>query len=214
MRLVGVSAVIALLCACAPASNAPAEAAVAATDVVAASAPASVAAAIDTPPAIAAAGALSTARSEYSRLSPNDCKLTERLEETGDTTHRCLGVAGYVLDMHDSDLRMSLDVIADGGQPQPLEFWNVASGAFSHLGPSAEWRFPQGASQPNALIVRFNAAEQPGQPDRVTSYLLVVRLAASGSCLVAKLLPGSGQNEAARVAADKAQDSTCLKPLS
>ena len=95
-----------------------------------------------------------------------------------------------------------------------LEFWNVASGAFSHLGPSAEWRFPQGASQPNALIVRFNAAEQPGQPDRVTSYLLVVRLAASGSCLVAKLLPGSGQNEAARVAADKAQDSTCLKPLS
>ena len=116
--------------------------------------------------------------------------------------------------MHDSDLRASLDVIKDGGKPQRLEFWSVASGAFSHLGPSAEWRFPQGAKEPNVLIVRFNASEQPDQPDRVTSYLLVAKLAASGSCVVAKLPPGPGQNEAARAAADQAQDSACLQPES
>lgn len=102
--------------------------------------------------------------------------------------------------------------MADGGKPQPLALWSVASGAFSKLGPRVEWRYPPEARQPDALIVRYDAFEQPEQPDRATSYLLVVKLAASGSCLVAKLPPGPGQNDAARTAADQAQTSACIKP--
>lgn len=215
MRLIGITIATALLCACAPASDAP-EPVVAANapEVSPADIPQAAEPPTDAPPSMPSPDGPATARSEYSSLSPNDCKLTQRDEEAGGTTHRCAGVANYALDMHDSDARMSLDVIADGGQAQPLEFWSVASGAFSNLGPRAEWRYPAEAKQPNALIVRFDAFQQPEQPERSTSYLLVVKLAANGSCLVAKLPPGPGQNESARAAADKAQSSACLKPSS
>ena len=215
MRLVGITIATALICACAPAADAP-------EPVVAANAPEvspsqSVPVSeppVDAPPAAPTPDSTATARSEYSSLAPADCKLTARDKEAGGTTHRCPGVANYVLDMRDSDARMSLDVIADGGQAQSLDFWSVASGAFSQLGPRAEWRYPAEAKQLNALIVRYDAFEQPEQPERPTSYLLVVKLAATGSCLVAKLPPGPGQNDAARAAADKAQSSSCLKPSS
>ena len=107
---------------------------------------------------------------------------------------------------------MPLDGVADGVAPQPLEFWSVASGAFSRLGPRVEWRYPADAKQPDALIVGDDAFERPDEPTRATSYLLVVKLAASGSCLVAKLPPGPGRNAAARSAAAKAQASACLTP--
>ena len=214
MRLIGIT-IATLLCACTPAGDAPEPVMAAnAPEVSPADTPQAAEPPTDAPPSMPSPGAPATARSEYSSLVPADCKLTARDIEAGGTTHRCPGVANYALDMHDSDARMSLDVIADGGQAQPLEFWSVASGAFSNLGPRAEWRYPAEAKQPNALIVRFDAFQQPEQPERPTSYLLVVKLAANGSCLVAKLPPGPGQNEAARVAADKAQSSACLKPSS
>ncbi|SIR04804.1 hypothetical protein SAMN05421546_2318 [Solilutibacter tolerans] len=212
MRLIGMSLAAVLLCACSPASDAPTPVAAANAPDASSSDSVDIEPTVDAPPPVHEPGTPATARSEYSSLAVADCKLTERLEETGDTTHRCPGVANYVLDMHDSDARMSLDVIADGAQPQSLEFWSVASGAFSNLGPRVEWRYPAEAKQPNALIVRYDAFEQPEQPERPTSYLLVVKLAASDSCLVAKLPPGPGQNESARVAADKAQTSACLTP--
>lgn len=214
MRLIGIT-IATLLCACTPAGDAPEPVMAAnAPEVSPADTPQAAEPPTDAPPSMPSPGAPATARSEYSSLVPADCKLTARDIEAGGTTHRCPGVANYALDMHDSDARMSLDVIADGGQAQGLEFWSVASGAFSNLGPRAEWRYPGEAKQPNALIVRFDAFQQPEQPERPTSYLLVVKLAANGSCLVAKLPPGPGQNEAARVAADKAQSSACLKPSS
>jgi hypothetical protein len=162
----------------------------------------------DSPPARDALAA----RSEYTSLNADDCRLENRDAETGAVRFRCAGVGGFDLRVHDSDARMSLDVLArQGAAARPLELWGVAAGAFSQLGERAEWRFPPGASAPAALIVRFDVFEQPDRPERPSSRLLVVKLGAADSCLVAQVPPGDGQNVAARRLADRASSMPCLE---
>lgn len=163
-------------------------------------------------PATPAATATSAARSEYSSLKDADCTVLDRDAESGSVLMQCPGVAGFTLRLHDSDARMSLDVVAPNGPPQPLDFWSVGSAGFSHLGDQAEWRFAPGAETPGALIVRFDAFEQPERPQQATSYLLVSKVATTGSCVVTKIPPGPAQNEQARAMADVADERPCLRP--
>ncbi|AXA84041.1 hypothetical protein DCD74_04415 [Lysobacter oculi] len=149
-------------------------------------------------------------RSEYSSLAAADCTLQKRDAESGSTVYRCPGMDSFTLQMHDSDARMSLDVVAGDGKPQPLTFWSLANGAFSNLGPKAEWRYAPEAVSPQALVVRYEAYEQPEKPDLTTSYLLVVKLAQSGSCLIGQVPPSPAQNEQARALADVAAERPCL----
>lgn len=151
------------------------------------------------------------ARSDYTSLAPRDCRQTTRDAETGATGWRCPGIGGFALDMHDADARMSLDVVAgEAGTPQPLALSMLANGAFSRLGERAEWRFEEAGQVPTALIVRHEVYEDPAQPQRPTSYLLVVKLDPVASCAVARIAPGAGQNEDARRAADGIRGAACL----
>lgn len=107
MRVIGLSAAIALLCACTPVTDTPAAGSgdEAASQANTPSTPIAEPP-VDAPPPQPAPDTPATARSEYSSLAPSDCKLTQRDQEAGGTTHRCAGVANFVLDMHDSDARM------------------------------------------------------------------------------------------------------------
>lgn len=209
-------AIVALLCACAPTGDAPENAAAAEESTPPAAGMPKPADA--TPEATSPSGSASTpasapaAHSEYSSLAVVDCTMEKRDAESGSTVHHCPGMGGFALKMHDSDARMSLDVVAADGKPQPLTFWSLANGAFSSLGPRAEWRYAPGAASPQALVVRYEAYEQPEKPDLTTSYLLVVKLAASGSCLIGQVPPSPAQNEQARALADVAGERPCLTP--
>lgn len=203
---------VALLCACAPTGGTPGNPTVAeeaTSPTVGKPKPADAA-----PEAGSASETSSTstpaARSEYSSLAVADCTLQKRDAESGSTVYRCPGMDGFTLQMHDSDARMSLDVVAGDGKPQPLTFWSLANGAFSNLGPKAEWRYAPEAASPQALVVRYEAYEQPEKPDLTTSYLLVVKLAQSGSCLIGQVPPSPAQNEQARALADVAAERPCL----
>ena len=203
---------VALLCACAPTGGTPENPTVAeeATSLtVGKPKPADAA-----PEAGSASETSSTSapavRSEYSSLAAADCTLQKRDAESGSTVYRCPGMDGFTLQMHDSDARMSLDVVAGDGKPQPLTFWSLANGAFSNLGPKAEWRYAPEAASPQARVVRYEAYEQPEKPDLTTSYLLVVKLAQSGSCLIGQVPPSPAQNEQARALADVAAERPCL----
>lgn len=150
-------------------------------------------------------------RSRYSSLRAQDCTLEFEDKESQALRYRCPGVGGFGLAMHDSDARMSLDLIPTQGARQPLDFWQLAGGAFSSLGETAEWRLDE-AGKPVALIVRFNAYEHPEQPDRSTSYLVVARIETARSCVTGMIPPGPGQNLQARRAADEAAGQPCLTP--
>jgi len=87
------------------------------------------------------------------------------------------------------------------------------SGGFSTVGPRAEWRMARqnGKLAPVALIIRYNANEDPEKPQKVNSYLVVAKITSAEICVTDKILPGPKANEEARRAADIASTKPCLK---
>lgn len=151
--------------------------------------------------------------SVYSDLSESKCKTLEVDKETGSSTQRCLGIAGYKLLVLDDDARQSITVVTPDGKNHPLDFWQVITGAFSSVGNKAEWRVTRsrGKVSPVALIVRVNASEDVEHPNRLTSYLAVVKVTPEEICVTHKIPPGAKANETARRAADSSGTAACLK---
>lgn len=156
--------------------------------------------------ACGADGAEAARTSQYSPLDDKACRTIEEIEETGDWTGACSGVAGYTLEWSSSDLRDDLTVIKGQNRTDLQIPTVVASGRFDSLGKRAEWRGPAGGS-PDVLIVRVHVAIAEGKSD--SGRLAIARLTPR-PCLVAVVPPGAGQSERARAIADgKLPD--CLK---
>jgi hypothetical protein len=151
--------------------------------------------------------------SVYTHIAGATCATIAVDAETGATTQRCPGIAGYALLVEDDDARMSIVVVAPDGGQYPLEFWQVITTAFSRLGEKAEWRVKRqgGRLVPIALIVRVNANEA-GDPDVTTSYLAVAKIAPQASCVIDRIAPAADMNRRARLAADAAAEKPCLQP--
>jgi hypothetical protein len=164
--------------------------------------------------AAAAPAAGQAAESVYTDLDVKRCKTIEQEAEGYSWTKECAGVGGHKLHWLMGDERESLTVVAPGGGQHPLEFWATVSTGFSSLGPKAEWRVRQRGqtNEPFALIIRFNAHEDPEKVEKVTSYLVVARLAPGPVCVTDKIAPGPRANELARQAADASADKPCLRP--
>lgn len=153
-----------------------------------------------------------TIRSVYTSLAEADCRLVEQDEETGDTTSRCPGTAGYALLVHDWDARITVDIVAPGGRKHPLRYSGVITSNFSSLGPRAEWRMR--GSKPIALIVRLNAFENPEIPDRATSYLTIAKITDRETCVTDRIQPTTpNANEAAQRAADQSASKPCMRDI-
>jgi hypothetical protein len=110
----------------------------------------------------------------------------------------------------EGDLRQNIIVVTPKGAKHSLDLWDVISGGFSYVGPKAEWRV---AKAPTALILRYNASEDPEHPDRKTSYLVVAKIAPDEICVTDKISPGAKANDEARRAADNAATRPCLKSV-
>ena len=158
--------------------------------------------------------AAQTNQSVYTSLAEKQCRKLKSAED-GDEGYegRCRGVAGYGLILSEGDLRQNITVITPKGAKHSLDLWDVISGGFSHVGPKAEWRMAMqnGKLSPVALIVRYNASEDPDNPNKQNSYLAVSKITATEICVTDKILPGTKANEDARRAADIAATKPCLK---
>jgi hypothetical protein len=150
-------------------------------------------------------------RSLYTSLEAKQCR-TIKTETTGagDYEGRCRGVAGYSLLLLEGDLRQNVIVVTPKGARHSLDLWDVVSGGFSYVGPRAEWRIKK---KPVALILRYNASEDPENPNRKTSYLVVAKITGDEICVTDKILPGPKANHDARAAADNAATKPCLKSV-
>ena len=62
-----------------------------------------------------------------------------------------------------------------------------------------------------ALIIRYNASENPDNPNKHTSYLAVAKITATEICVTDKISPGPNANTEARRAADSAATKPCFK---
>jgi hypothetical protein len=159
---------------------------------------------------LAATPAAAPIDSVYSDISGEGCEQVEFDEDIGKSHMRCPGTAGFKLDLHDFDARMTLDVLTPDGKVHPLDFWQVITSGFSATGDKAEWRVKSG--KPIALIVRLNASENPEDSTRITSWLVVVKITGEKICAVAKIPPSAKANQEARDAADAAASQPCLAP--
>jgi len=146
----------------------------------------------------------------YTPLEFGKCKAISRNPDgDGSAVDLCPGVAGYALQLEEGDLRQNLQVIVPGGKKYSLELWTFVSSGFSSTGPRAEWRMS--GKVPKALIVRYNASENPENSSEITSYLAVAKISSSGACLVAKIQPSANMNLEARRISDRANAMKCLQ---
>ena len=151
--------------------------------------------------------------SVYTTLS--GCKMVKSGKAQGEdwSVMACRGFAGYSLQLEYGDARESITVFSPDKKKHPLELWSIISSGFSSVGKKAEWRVTtrNGKQVPVALIVRFDASENPEDSSKVTSYLVVAKITPQKICVVEKIAPGATQNEDARRAADASADKPCLE---
>lgn len=150
--------------------------------------------------------------SVYTDLSEKSCKTLEsNPEEGGWYRGECPGVGGYRLQITEGDIRQSIDVIAPNKKKFELDLTGNVSGAFSYVGAKAEWRvvWKDKIITPAALIVRFDASENPDDATKVTSYLVVAKITKSQICVTDVVKPSAKANEEARKLADSAQTKAC-----
>ncbi|HEX6047079.1 MAG TPA: hypothetical protein VFZ22_21505 [Pyrinomonadaceae bacterium] len=166
---------------------------------------------------IAVTATAQTNSSVYTPLAEKQCKTVKGPDsQTGDYEGRCRGVAGYSLIVVEGDLRQNVIVVTPKGAKHSLDLWEVISGGFSSVGPKAEWRMAKqnGKPTPVALIIRYNANDDPESPNKQSSYLAVTKITASEICVTDKIMPAANANEDARRAADASATKPCLKKQS
>ena len=153
-------------------------------------------------------------QSLYTDLDAKKCRTIESTsEEGGSYVGKCPGVGGFSLIVTEGDLRQNITVVTPKKAEHSLELWTVVSSAFSSLGPKAEWRVvkQKNKTTPVALIVRYNASEDPEHPDKTTSYLVVTKITSKEICVTDRIKPGAKANEEARLLADEEATKPCLK---
>lgn len=151
--------------------------------------------------------------SVYTDITEKNCKTIEAFsDEGGGYIGECPGVGGYKLEILEGDLRQSINVIAPSGKKSELNLWSNVSTAFSTLGEKAEWRVTGKGktARPLALIVRFNAAQNPEKPEKKTSYLVVAKITGETACLTDIVDPSKNANVEARRLADASAVKPCL----
>lgn len=150
--------------------------------------------------------------SVYTSLDAKACKTLEsETEGAGWYRGECKGIGGYKLQITEGDIRQSIDVIAPNKNKYELDFIGHISSGFSSVGTKAEWRvMGRGKSQtPIALIVRFDASENPEDSSKITSYLVVSKITKNQICITDVVKSGAKQNEEARKLADAAASKPC-----
>lgn len=148
--------------------------------------------------------------SRYTDIS--DCPVVvSRPDEAGYRVTECAGPAGHAVRVSEADGRYNLLVRAHGQEFVSLRIPEHTGGGFSRIDGRVEWRGSEvdGAFAPDVLVLRYLVAEDPANPERETSYLVPVRLAAPGPCIAALIAPGADQSTQARALADA--DPGCLE---
>ena len=157
---------------------------------------------------ICAGGVFAQNKSIYTGTTEKDCKPTKESSDDG-YIGLCKGVGGYKLKLMEGDLRQTINVIAPNKKETELNLWSNVSPAFSSVGEKIEWRMK--GAVPMAFIVRFNASENSEDSSKITSYLVVVKLSKSSSCITDIVKPSKTQNQEAQQLADSAIVKPCKK---
>jgi hypothetical protein len=150
----------------------------------------------------------------WTEVTPGACQPFVEGGDPNETQHlRCPGPAGYALIVRRAEAgRDSVDVADPAGRLHPLRFQETVTRAMSNVAGQAEWRMA--GREPAGLIVRLEAREDAGDPEKVTRTLLAVaKITPAGACVTRVLTEDLQTREEARREADGARNKPCAQPL-
>jgi hypothetical protein len=155
--------------------------------------------------------AISMNTSSYTSIDQKDC-ITLDSDNMG-SLQECESFLDIGVKVIEGDIRQSI-ILTRNKKEYDLAFWSTVSPAFSSLGLKVEWRHEQGKPENlQGVIVRFEASDDYENLDKVSSYLVVSKIAKDEICVVAKIAPQKEQNEIAREILDSTEVLPCLKEL-
>ena len=136
--------------------------------------------------------------SAYTIYDLGKCQRISDPSEEFSGGYICKGFKGNSIYWAEGDLRAGL-----GFGKKPATYCSVRQtfGGFNTVDSTVEWRLDGG--KPFATIQRWRVSFDPGNAEKIKTWLVVTRLESSNSCIVAAIegsLPKS--NEKARAAAD------------
>jgi hypothetical protein len=152
--------------------------------------------------------------SVYTDLDAGSCTTEIDRTDPNETPYlACPGVAGYALIVRRVDAgRQSIDIVDGAQRALPLNYQEFVTRHMSTLGEKAEWRveMKDGKQVPIALIVRVQAREDDGNPEKVTrTYRAVAKIAPGEACVTDSLPEGAQPEAGVRSAADSARERPC-----
>lgn len=149
-------------------------------------------------------------KSAYTDITFEKCKLLES-KATGGTMDlvECEGVDGYKLQIADSFMRGSVNVISPENEKFELNIWSYFPDA-STIGDTAEWRMK--GKIPLAVIIPITAYKAVITSNRSSVYLIVVKISKTSACVTDVVKAAGNQRLKARKLADAASKSSCKKP--
>ena len=146
--------------------------------------------------------------STYTSTDTKDCKTIEQTDKEGGSYRGiCKGVGGYKIELIEGDIRQTVNVIAPNKKKSELVLWTNVSSGFSSVGQKIEWRMK--GNVPVAMILRYNASDDPADSSKITSYLVVSKIAQNKVCITEILKPMKDQNIEAQKLADAASSKSC-----
>ncbi|MBL7979304.1 MAG: hypothetical protein JNN12_13270 [Bacteroidetes Order II. Incertae sedis bacterium] len=148
--------------------------------------------------------------STYTLTSGKTCKAIPQEDEQS-AVWVCPGAGGIKVEFAEGDIRQNATLIFPNKQQADLSLWSIRSG-FSSIGDKMEWRMKKvnGKSTPIAFIIRYKVSDDPEDSSKITSYLMVGKIAGSNSCVTDIVKPQANQNVKARTFADNAANQPCL----
>lgn len=162
-------------------------------------------------------GAKPPAESVHSDIRGGACMREIDKTDPNETPYlRCPGPAGYSLIVRQVDSgRESIEVVDPANRTHALNYQEVVTRSMSNLAGKAEWRLEvkDGKPAPTALIVRVQAREDSGDPEKVTRTFLAVAKITPGDVCVTDRIEEAGQQPAQiQKVADSAQARPCAPP--
>jgi hypothetical protein len=150
-------------------------------------------------------------------LSGSSCAREIDRNDPNETPYLvCPGVGGYTLIVRRVDAgRQSIDVVDPAKRVMPLNYHEFITRRMSNLADKVEWRVMSrdGKQVPVAVIVKVQAREDTGDPEKVTgSYVAVAKITPTGACVTDRIPEGSQSDAEVRAAADSAQERQCVSP--
>lgn len=150
-------------------------------------------------------------------LDPAVCRKEIDRSDPNETPYLvCPGVAGYTLIVRRVDAgRESIDVVDSNHRVLPLNYHEFVTRRMATLDGRAEWRVAtrDGKQTPIALIVRLQAREDNGDPEKVTrSYYAVAKITPGAACVTDSIAADVRSEADVRSAADSAEERACAPP--